>query len=87
MFDVCVVCCESYEQRAVTDALRAVLEPLGGLEWVKPGMRVGVKANLVTFLKPDRAATTHPAVLCALTELLRERGAEVIVDVDTVRPR
>ena len=79
MFDVCVVRCESYEQRAVTDALRAVLEPLGGLEWVKPGMRVGVKANLVTFLKPDRAATTHPAVLCALTELLRERGAEVIV--------
>ena len=59
MFDVCVVRCESYEQRAVTDALRAALEPLGGLEWVKPGMRVGVKANLVTFLKPDRAATTH----------------------------
>ena len=26
MFDVCVVRCESYEQRAVTDALRAVLE-------------------------------------------------------------
>ena len=51
MFDVCVVRCESYEQRAVTDALRAALEPLGGLEWVKPGMRVGVKANHVEPLQ------------------------------------
>ena len=79
MFDVSVVRCEDYDQRAVTDAMRAALEPLGGLDWVTPGMRVGLKANLVTFLKPERAATTHPAVLCALTELLRERGAEVVV--------
>ncbi len=79
MFDVSVARCADYAPEAVTRALRAALEPLGGLDWVKPGMRVGIKANLVTFLKPERAATTHPTVLCALTQLLRERGAEVIV--------
>ncbi|MBQ6891711.1 MAG: DUF362 domain-containing protein, partial [Clostridia bacterium] len=56
-----------------------VLQPLGGLVFLKPGDRVVVKANLITFLKPDKAATTHPVLLSALTELLRERGAEVVI--------
>ena len=56
-----------------------MLSPLGGLDWVRPGMRVGLKANLITFLKPDAAGTTHPVVLSALSELLTERGAEVII--------
>ena len=42
-------------------------------------MRVAVKVNLVAGLKPDRAATVHPELVCALTRLLRERGAEVVV--------
>ena len=60
-------------------AMKAVLAPVGGLDWVKPGMKIAVKANLVTFMKPESAATTHPSVLIALVKLLRERGAEVIV--------
>ena len=59
--------------------MRAVLEPIDGLGWVKPGMKIAVKANLVTFMKPESAATTHPSVLIALVKLLKERGAEVIV--------
>ena len=42
-------------------------------------MTVGVKVNLVAALKPESAATTHPALVCALVELLRERGANVLV--------
>ena len=80
MYDVSVVKCEDYQPERVTSALRAVLEPIGGLDWVKPGMRIGIKANLVTFLKPESAATTHPALLCALVNLLKERGAEAVVD-------
>lgn len=79
MYDVSVVKCEDYQPERVTSALRAVLEPIGGLDWVKPGMRIGIKANLVTFLKPESAATTHPALLCALVNLLKERGAEAVV--------
>jgi len=76
---VSVAACGSYDPALCRAALREVLEPLGGLDFVREGMVVGVKANLVSFLKPEAGATTHPALLAALTELLRERGARVIV--------
>ncbi len=79
MTDVSIVPCGSYDRAEVKSALRRVLAPLGGLDWVREGMTVAVKANLVTALRPDRAATTHPAMLAALTELLRERGARVVI--------
>ncbi|MBQ8600419.1 MAG: DUF362 domain-containing protein [Clostridia bacterium] len=74
---VSVVECKSYEQAEVEKALSALLTPLGGLDWVTPGMKVGIKANLVTFMKPEAAGTTHPALLCALAGMLKEKGAEV----------
>lgn len=77
--DLSIATCESYESEAVEGALRHALDALGGLDWVRPGMRIAVKANLVSFLKPEAAATTHPAVLCALTKLLVERGAQVVI--------
>ena len=76
---VSVVPCSSYDDAAVEGALRSALEPLGGLDFVTPGMRVAVKVNLVTAMKPDTAATVHPAVVRALVRLLREKGAEVVV--------
>ncbi len=76
---VSVVPCDSYDPVQAENALRKALDPLGGLDWARPGMTVAVKANLVTFLKPEAAATTHPALLCALIKLLKEKGARVIV--------
>ena len=79
MWDVSVTRCGSYEMDEARRALAEVLEPVGGLDWVKSGMKVAIKANLVTFLRPERAATTHPALLCALVERIRARGAEAVV--------
>ncbi len=76
---VSIVKCEDYLPDTVSDALNAVLEPLGGLDWVEEGMTVAIKANLVSYLHPDKAATTHPSLLCALTKMLKNRGARVIV--------
>lgn len=76
---VSIVPCETYEHHACKAALTAVLEPLGGLTWVRPGMRIGIKANLVSGAKPEKAVTTHPALLVALTKLLKERGASVVI--------
>lgn len=76
---VSVVPCSSYDPAEALSALEQALAPLGGLDWVKEGMTVAVKANLVTFLKPEAAATTHPVLLCALVKLLRAKGARVIV--------
>lgn len=67
-------CCDYSPARC-----REALEAVADLSWVKPGMKVGIKANLVHAAKPEEAATTHPALLKALTELLSQRGATVIL--------
>ena len=76
---VAVTPCADYGEDTVRAALREVLSPIGGLDWVREGMTVGIKANLVSAMKPEECATTHPSLLCALTEMLRERGARVII--------
>ncbi len=78
-YDVSIVRCDDYDEQKVEEALRSVLAPVGGLDFVRPGMTVGVKLNLVTALKPEKAATIHPSVINALVRLLKERGAEVIL--------
>ena len=71
--------CPDYGEATVKNALEAALQPIGGLEWVTEGMTVGIKANLVSAMKPEECATTHPSLLCALTAMLRSRGARVII--------
>ncbi len=77
--DAALAACEAYTPELCREALRRVLEPFGGLCWVKPGMRIGIKVNLVAGMKPETAATTHPVLLCELVKLLKERQAEVVV--------
>lgn len=79
MPDVTVSPCSNYDAEAVYAALERALEPLGGLDWVSPGMRIAVKMNLVAAAHPEAAATTHPAVLAALTRMLTARGASVVI--------
>ncbi|MBR6522714.1 MAG: DUF362 domain-containing protein [Oscillospiraceae bacterium] len=76
-YDVSIVSCPDYSQ--AEEALIRVFEPIGGLDWVEPNMKIAVKVNLVTAMKPDTAGTTHPALVCALTKLLVQRGAQVII--------
>lgn len=68
--------CPDYSPEACR---RAVAAAAGSLEWVKPGMRIGVKLNLVHAAPPEAAATTHPALVGALVELLQARGATVVL--------
>ncbi len=79
MADVSIVACPSYEEEVVTQALADVLAPLGGLDWVRPGMKIAIKANLVSMMKPEAAATTHPSLLASLVKMLVARGAEVVL--------
>ena len=77
-YDVALTACAGYDDREVENALREALEKVDGLAFVRPGMRIAVKLNLVTAMKPETAATVHPSVVCALARILRERGAEVV---------
>jgi len=71
--------CTEYTPQVCREALLQALQPLGGLDWVSAGMRIGIKANLVSAMEPQKAATTHPVLLAELTKLLRERGASVVI--------
>lgn len=77
--EVSIAHCEDYDPKRVKAALIAALAPINGLDFVKPGMKVAVKVNLLTRAKPERAVTVHPAVVAALCSLLIERGARVTV--------
>ena len=79
VYDVSITACADYSEKNVAEALVKALEPIGGLDFVKPGMKIAIKANLVSMMKPETAATTHPAMICALVKLLKERGADVVI--------
>ena len=74
-----LVPCADYGPASVRRALTAAMEAAGGLDWVRPGMRIGVKLNLCAAKKPEAAATTHPVLAAELTRALTERGAEVVL--------
>lgn len=76
---VSIARCERYDPSSVKAALLDALAPIHGLDWVKPGMNIAVKANLMMLKKPEKAATVHPEVACALCELLVEKGANVVL--------
>ena len=76
---VSIAPCADYSEEACRTALEAVLRPLGGLDWIRSGMRIAIKANLVAAAKPERAVTTHPRLLIALSEMLIARGATVVI--------
>jgi uncharacterized protein (DUF362 family)/Pyruvate/2-oxoacid:ferredoxin oxidoreductase delta subunit len=75
---VSIVACREYELDTVRTALRECLAPLGGMEhFVRPGMKVLLKPNLLTAAAMEQGVTTHPAVVRAVAELVQAAGGEV----------
>lgn len=79
MVDISIVKCDDYSSDNVHASLNKLLKINNSLDWVTPGMKIAIKANLVSFIKPELAATTHPTLLCELVKILIEKGAEVTV--------
>jgi len=78
MSKTAVVKCAAYQQDNVDSAVREGLNLLGGIErYVWPGAKVLVKPNLITARRPDEAATTHPAVVKALVQVVQAAGGLV----------
>ncbi len=69
-----------YHPEAVADTLAALLEPVGGMTaFVRPGQSVLLKPNMLAGKTPDRAVTTHPAILRAVIRQVRAAGGQVAV--------
>ncbi|GAB4178610.1 MAG: DUF362 domain-containing protein [Geothermobacteraceae bacterium] len=69
-----------YRPEAVRQALDDLLEPLGGMKaFVRPGQKVLIKPNMLAGKHPDRAVTTHPAIVRAVIERVQAAGGSVSV--------
>lgn len=77
---VALVRCSDYDLAAVEAAVRRSIDLLGGIQaFVRPGQRVLLKPNLLRAMPPERAATTHPAVVAAVAKLVMEAGAQALI--------
>ena len=68
-----------YSMDRAREALNSLLEKIGALSLIKEGARVVIKANLVSAMKPHEAGTTHPVLISALGDILKEKGATVVL--------
>ncbi|MBI4976806.1 MAG: DUF362 domain-containing protein [Spirochaetes bacterium] len=70
---VALVRCETYDYPDVKRAVDKGLALLGGMQtFVKPGERIVLKPNLLAADDPARAVTTHPSVVRAVAEAVRD---------------
>ncbi|PKK82867.1 MAG: hypothetical protein CVT49_11800 [candidate division Zixibacteria bacterium HGW-Zixibacteria-1] len=77
---VAIVECNSYDIDTVKSKISGILELLGGLDqYVKPGMKVLLKPNLISAKAPERAITTHPEIVAAVANEVRKLGATPII--------
>lgn len=77
---VSLVPCGTYDLGAVRQAVTAVLDPLGGIDrFVRPGMQVLLKPNLLLACDLERAVTTHPALVQIVAELVQRAGATAVI--------
>jgi len=75
---VALVRCDDYEPETVQNALQRGVKLLGGLDrFVRPGERILLKPNILAGDEPEKAVTTHPAVLAGCARLFQAGGAIV----------
>ena len=73
---VSIVKCGDYQPSRVYEAVTRSINLLGGMsQFIKPGMKVLLKCNLLMRKKPEEATTTHPEIVAAAARLVREAGA------------
>ena len=75
---VYIVKCPDYTQ--VKEKLHELLKMMGGLsQFVRSSERLVLKPNLLTAAAPEKAATTHPAIVAAMAEMAAQEGANTII--------
>jgi len=80
MEKVVLIKCEEYDYQRVYDSLKRAFDLKGGLgKHIREGNNVLLKLNLVMKKNPELAATTHPVVVEAMVNLIKELGAKPII--------
>jgi Uncharacterized conserved protein len=77
---VSVLGCNNYEYEKVKSAIAQSFANLGGIsKYINKNETVLLKVNLIMKKNPDEAATTHPAIVRALAEILINYGCNVVI--------
>ena len=78
MAKVALIRCTDYDTENVYNSVKASVDFLGGIgRFVKPGMSVLLKPNLLTVGQAEDAVVTHSEVVRAVGRLVRDAGATV----------
>ncbi len=77
---VAIARCQTYDSTIILPLLREYAPKIGLTREAIAGKRVVVKPNLLLAYRPEKAATTHPAVMEAVIRLVKElEPASVII--------
>ena len=80
MAKVSIIHCNSYDTAMVCGAVKRAVDSIGGIEaFVKPGMKVLLKPNLLSARPPEDGVDTHPEVVRAVIRLVKSVGGEVSI--------
>lgn len=80
MSKVCILKCNEYDYDLIQVKIDEALIHLGGIEkYIKPGMKVLIKPNLVKNEKPGEQVTTHPLVVRALAHAVKRAGGIAVI--------
>ena len=72
--------CDTYDACRIEEIVERSLDRLGLSDgFIKKGMRVLVKPNLLMARMPGEVTTTHPAVMEAVCKIVVKRGAHALI--------
>ena len=73
---VSITKCSSYQIEEVQKAVSECVEAIGGVSSIiKPGNKVLIKPNMLQGRLPEEAITTHPVVVEAVVNMVKDAGA------------
>ena len=71
---------ENYDFHKVKNGIIESLKPLGGISsFVTSGQKVLLKPNLLAAASPEKAVTTHPILIAAVTSIVKDAGGIVMI--------
>ncbi|MBI5638032.1 MAG: DUF362 domain-containing protein [Nitrospinae bacterium] len=78
--DVALKACTDYDPARVKESIASLIDLMGGLgKFVTPGDSVLLKPNMLAPATPEKAVTTHPAVVRAVAELVLDAGGKPFI--------
>lgn len=75
---VFAVRCQDYE--SVGQKINELIDMMGGIDkFVSAGETIILKPNLLTIAAPEKAVSTHPAVVAAVGKIVKKTGTKAII--------